>query len=80
MSKRQISYVMAGQALIASIIRTGNGRHRPVRWVTYWSPLAERMGATPCTQGYPSKREAEAVAMLWADLNMDQQPYVQRAR
>ena len=78
-SLKPVSRIMAGDVLIASILRTGNGRPgSPVRWHIYWSPHAERMGARPvepCT----SLREAELRAMLWADLNMDHAPRVEKS-
>lgn len=79
---KPVSRVLAGEVLVASIIRQGNGRSgSPVRWLVYWSPLAERMGAQPglaCASRY----EAEAAAMLWASqrlANLAPAPRVERA-
>jgi hypothetical protein len=63
---RPVSRVMAGQVLVASILRRGNGRAgSPVRWLVYWSPVAERMGAQP-GQTFGYRQEAEAAALQWA--------------
>lgn len=75
------SRVLAGPVLVASIVRTGNGRPgSPVRWVPYWSPIAERLGAPVPPPGFSSRHEAEAVAMLWADLNLARAARVERER
>jgi hypothetical protein len=73
---RPVSRVMAGPVLVASILRRGNGRAgSPVRWLVYWSPVAERMGAQT-GRTYASRQEAEAMAMLWATPRMAHAPYV----
>lgn len=75
-----VSRVMSGPVLVASIIRQGNGRPgSPVRWVPYWSPIAQRLGA-PTPQGFTSRHEAEAAALLWAARRLGQAAHVERAR
>ena len=74
------SRVLAGPVLVASIVRTGNGRPgSPVRWLVYWSPLAERLGARPGAS-FRYRQQAEAEALLWAELNMAHAPRVEMAR
>ncbi|MDD3676043.1 hypothetical protein [Thauera propionica] len=74
------SRVMAGDVLVASIIRHGNGRPgSPVRWLVYWSPLAERMGAQPGVT-FRYRQEAEAAAMRWAVPRMAHAPRVELAQ
>jgi len=82
---RPVSRVMAGQVLVASILRRGNGRAgSPVQWLVYWSQVAERMGAQP-GQTFSTRQEAEAMAMLWATRRITQRglapsPFVESAR
>lgn len=60
---KPVSWVMSGSVLVASILRRGNSRPgSPVRYTTYWSLLAERLGAPP-PQDFGSRHEAEAFAM-----------------
>lgn len=74
------SRVLVGPVLVASIVRTGNGRPgSPVRWVPYWSLIAQRLGA-PTPQGFTSRHEAEAAALLWAARRLGQAAHVERAR
>lgn len=64
------SRVLVGPVLVASIVRRGNGRPgSPVRWLVYWSPLAERLGARPGAS-FRHRQHAEAEALLWAELRM----------
>jgi len=78
---KPVSRVMCGPVLVASIVRTGNGRPgSPVRWVPYWSPIAERLGAPVPPPRFSSRHEAEAVAMLWAGLNLAHAARVERER
>jgi hypothetical protein len=75
-----VSRVMCGPALVASIVRQGNGRPgSPVRWLVYWSPLAERLGAQPGVS-FRYRQEAEAEALLWATPRMAHAPRVEMAR
>ena len=77
---KPVSRVMCGPVLVASIVRTGNGRPgSPVRWVPYWSQIAQRLGA-PTPQGFTSRHEAEAAALLWAARRLGQAAHVERAR
>ncbi|MDM7463071.1 MAG: hypothetical protein P3W95_005405 [Tepidimonas taiwanensis] len=77
---KPVSRVMCGPVLVAYIVRTGNGRPgSPVRWVPYWSPIAQRLGA-PTPQGFTSRHEAEAAALLWAARRLGQAAHVERAR
>ncbi|WP_153004404.1 hypothetical protein [Tepidimonas taiwanensis] len=77
---KPVSRVMSGPVLVASIIRQGNGRPgSPVRWLVYWSPLAERLGAQPGIV-FRYRQQAEAEALLWAELNMAHAPRVEMAR
>ena len=74
------SRVLVGPVLVASIVRTGNGRPgSPVRWVPYWSLIAQRLGA-PTPQGFTSRHEAEAAALLWAARRLGQAAHVERTR
>lgn len=67
---KPVSRVMSGPVLVASIVRQGNGRPgSPVRWLVYWSPLAERLGARPGVS-FRYRQHAEAEALLWAELRM----------
>lgn len=76
-----VSRVMCGPVLVASIVRTGNGRPgSPVRWVPYWSPIAERLGAPVPPPRFSSRHEAEAVAMLWANTRLALAARVERER
>lgn len=78
---KPVSRVMCGPVLVASIVRTGNGRPgSPVRWVPYWSPIAERLGAPVPPPRVSSRHEADAVAMLWANLRLAHAPRVERER
>ena len=75
-----VSRVMSGPVLVASIIRQGNGRPgSPVRWLVYWSPLAERLGARPGAS-FRYRQQAEAQALLWATPRMAQAPRVEVVR
>jgi hypothetical protein len=81
---RTVSRVMSGSILVASIRRRGKSRDgSPVRWLVYWSPVAERMGEQPW-KTYASQYDAEATAMLWAVLwampRMAYAPHVVSAR
>lgn len=77
---KPVSRVMCGPVLVASIVRTGNGRPgSPVRWLVYWSPLAERLGARPGAS-FRYRQQAEAEALLWAELNMVHAPRVEVVR
>jgi hypothetical protein len=71
---------MAGKVLVASVLRLGPERPgSPVRWLVYWSMMAEQLGAQPGLT-YPSRHEAEAAAMLWATQRMAPAPHVVSAR
>lgn len=75
-----VSRVMSGPVLVASIIRQGNGRPgSPVRWLVYWSPLAERLGARPGAS-FRYRQQAEAQALLWATPRMAHAPRVELVR
>jgi hypothetical protein len=77
---KPVSRVLAGDILVASIVRTGNGRPgSPVRWLVYWSPLAERMGAQPGL-AFRYRQEAEAAAIRWAVPRMAHAPRVELAQ
>ena len=77
---KPVSRVMAGDVLVASIIRQGNGRPAsPVRWLLYWSPTAERMGSGPAVT-CSCRQEAEAEAIAWACPRFAFLPRVERAR
>ena len=78
---KPVSRVMCGPVLVASIVRTGNGRPgSPVRWVTYWSLIAERLGAPVLPPKFSSRHEAEAAAMLWANPRLAHAARVERER
>lgn len=75
-----VSRVMSGPVLVASIVRQGNGRPgSPVRWLVYWSPLAERLGAQPGIV-FRHRQQAEAEALLWAKSRMAHAPRVEVVR
>lgn len=74
------SRVLAGPVLVASIVRQGNGRPgSPVRWLVYWSSLAERLGAQPGIV-FRYRQQAEAEALLWAKLRITHAPRVEVAQ
>lgn len=77
---KPVSRVMSGPVLVASIVRQGNGRPgSPVRWLVYWSPLAERLGARPGAS-FRYRQQAEAQALLWATPRMAHAPRVELVR
>lgn len=74
-----VSRVMCGPVLVADIIRTGHGRPgSPVRWVTYWSLIAERLGAPMPPPQFDSRREAEEAAMLFGNPRLAHAAHVER--
>jgi hypothetical protein len=74
------SRVLAGPVLVASIVRQGNGKPgSPVRWLVYWSPLAERLGAQPGAS-FRYRQQAELEALLWARSRMAHAPRVEVAQ
>ncbi len=76
-----VSRVMCGPVLVASIVRTGNGRPgSPVRWMPYWSPIAERLGAPVPPPRFSSRYEAEAMALMWASDRLALPARVEQAR
>ncbi|MCI1193387.1 hypothetical protein MOJ79_16250 [Calidifontimicrobium sp. SYSU G02091] len=78
---KPVSRVMSGPVLVASIVRTGNGRPgSPVRWMPYWSQIAERLGAPVPPPRFSSRHEAEAMAMLWAHTRLAHAARVERER
>ncbi|MCR6497058.1 hypothetical protein LJB71_13060 [Thermomonas sp. S9] len=76
-----ISHILAGPVLVATVLRTGNGRPAsPVRFRVYWSQVAERMGAPMPPPQFASRYEAEAMAVGWATQRTGYAPRVERAR
>lgn len=68
---RPISEIRAGPVLIATILRTGNGRPTaPVRHHVAWSEIARRLGA-PTLPPMRYRQEAEAAALQWATTKLD---------
>lgn len=76
---KAISHILAGPVLVATILRTGNGRPAaPVRYHVQWSEIAVRLGATPLAPLH-SRWEAEAMAMGWATQRTGYAGRVERA-
>lgn len=77
---KAISHILAGPVLIATILRTGNGRPAaPVRYHVQWSEIAVRLGA-PAIAPVRYRQEAEAMAVLWATPRMAHAPAVHLLR
>jgi hypothetical protein len=72
-------YVMAGDGLVASILRTGNGRPgSPRRFLVYWSTRADLLNPPKIER--PTARQAYTDAMAWGRKHFDAVRVERRAR